>query len=66
MVALRDSFVWRDASRPAGDLDADSEACKARVTEDLGDRKRAHPLLGVSAFIKCMEDMGWASKGQNR
>jgi hypothetical protein len=66
MGTLRDSFVWRDASKPAGDWDADAEACKARVDENSSIPKGAHPLVRVSAFMKCMEDMGWASKGQNR
>jgi hypothetical protein len=63
---LREHFVWRDASQPAGDWDADAEVCKKRVDEDSSVPEGAHPLVSVAAFIKCMEEMGWASKGQNR
>ena len=66
LETLRDSFVWRDASQPASDWDVDADVCKARVAEDFSARKGAHPLVRISAFIKCMDDMGWASKGQNR
>jgi hypothetical protein len=63
LETLKNSFVWRDVSQPAGDWDADAEVCKGRVAEDLSDRQGAHPLVRVSAFIKCMDDLGWASKG---
>jgi hypothetical protein len=66
MEKLRESFVWGDASQPAGDWDADAEACKGRVDEDSSVPKGAHALVRVAAFIQCMDDMGWASKGQNR
>ena len=66
MGTLRESFVWRDASQPAGDWDADAEACKGRVDEDSNVPKGAHPLVRVAAFIKCMDDMGWESKRHNR
>jgi hypothetical protein len=64
--ALRDSFVWRDASQPAHDWDADLEACKGRVGEDPSVRKEAHPLVRVAAFMKCMDETGWEFKGKNR
>ena len=66
LETLRDSFVWRDASQPAGDWDVDAEVCKGRVDEDSSVPKRAHPLVRISAFMKCMDDMGWTSKDQNR
>ena len=64
--ALRDSFVWGDASQPARDWDVDVEACKARADEDPSVRKGAHALVKVAAFIKCMGEMGWEHKGRNR
>ena len=63
---LRDSFVWRDASQPAGDWDADAEVCRGRVKASSSLRKGAHPLAAVAALIKCMEGMGWASKDEDR
>ena len=66
MDTLRDSFMWRDASQPAGDWDADAEVCKGRVEENSSIRQGAHPLVTVSALLKCMEDMGWAYKGEDR
>jgi hypothetical protein len=66
LETLRDSFVWRDASQPAGDWDVDVEACKARADEDPSVRKGAHPLVKVAAFMKCMDEMGWEHEGKNR
>lgn len=66
MQTLKETFVWRDASQPAGDWDADAKACEGRVDEDPSIPKGAHRLVKVAAFIQCMDDMGWASKGGNR
>jgi hypothetical protein len=66
LEALRDSFVWRDASQPAGDWDVDVEACQGHADEDPSVRKGAHPLVKVAAFMKCMDETGWEFKGKNR
>lgn len=65
MQTLKESFVWRDASQPAGDRDADAEACKGRVDEDSSIPKGAHPLVRIADFTRCMDDKGWATKGGN-
>ncbi len=66
LEALRDSFVWSDASQPARDWDVDLEACKGRADEDPSVRGGAHPLVRVAAFMKCMDETGWEFKSQNR
>ena len=64
-AAVRDSFVWGDASQPARDWDADAEACKGRMSKDPS-VSGAHRLAQIAAFMKCMEEMGWEPKGKNR
>ena len=64
--AIRDSFVWRDASQPARDRDADLEECNARADEDPSVRTGSHPLVRVAALMKCMDETGWEFKGKNR
>ena len=66
LEALRDSFVWGDASQPAHDWDADVEACEARVGEDPSVREGAHRLAKIAAVMKCMDEMGWEQKRKNR
>jgi hypothetical protein len=62
----RDSFVWGDASQPARDWDADAEECRGRTAGDPSAAKQAHRLVKVAAFMKCMQEMGWALKDENR
>ena len=62
----KDAFVWGDASQPAHDWDADAEACKKRMAEDPSLPKGAHPLSKIAAFVKCMQEMGWAPKDEDR
>lgn len=63
---IKDAFVWVDASQPARDWDVDAEACKERVAEDPSVPKGAHQLTKIAAFVKCMQEMGWALKEENR
>ena len=64
--ALRNSFVWRDASQPAHDWDGDVKACQGRADENATAPKGSHPLVKVAALMKCMDEAGWEFKGKNR
>jgi hypothetical protein len=64
VLTLEDRFVWGDESQAARDLDADAAECEARAGEDPSVRKGAHPLVRIAAFVKCMEELGWAQKAR--